>query len=108
MSVDKGKRVPKLHAAYLQTWWPLAEANPNGRNGRDILGTPGVWFEDKTPQAFRPAAFIAQAAKGAATADEVPVVTYWPKGVWADIDKTIAMMPTPWLMRLLQEAKYTP
>lgn len=117
MSQDRGVRLQRALAAYLRYWWCHAESNPNGRSGRDILGTPGVWFECKAEGTSTmnkrkggPASYVKQAqlASGA-DSTEPPVVIWWPPGVGAERpNETIAMLPTPWLMRLLVEAGYAP
>lgn len=115
MSRDRGVRLQNALAAYLRCWWPSAESAGSGRQGRDILGTLGVWFENKAESIAvmckrkgGPASYVRQAAKGAGP-DEPPVVVWWPPGVGAERpDLTISMLPTPWLMKLLDEAGYLP
>jgi hypothetical protein len=111
MSRDRGGRLQNALAAYLRTWWPHAESAGAGRNGRDVLGTPGIWWENKTQAdgEHRPGQFIRQAVKGAEQAGEIPVVVWWPPGAGKDSPgKAVAMVPLPVLMTLLEEAKYTP
>jgi hypothetical protein len=115
MSRDRGVRLQRAAAAYLQQWWPHAESNPNGRNGTDILGTPGVAWEIKTAREFRPAAFVRQARTAAAGMQlggippVIPVVVYYPDGCGdrstADV---LAILPVSSLMGLLEQARYTP
>ena len=109
-------RLQRALAAYLRHWWAHAESNPNGRSGRDILGTPGVWFECKAESLATmckrkggPASYVRQAETTKSAPEEPPVVIWWPPGVGAERpDRTIAMLPTPWLMKLLVEAGYAP
>ena len=117
MSQDRGVRLQRALAAYLRHWWERAESNPNGRSGRDILNTPGAWFECKTEATAvmcrrkgGPAAYVDQAYLASGDdSPEPPVVVWWPPGIGERRpDLTISMLPTPWLMRLLVEAGYAP
>jgi len=122
VSRDRGVRLQNALAAYLRTWWPAAESAGSGRQGRDVLHTPGVWWENKTGAdgEHRPGQFMRQALKGAAgdgcmACDgacghhDLPVVVWWPPGVGAERpDKAIAMVPLDTLMHLLELAEYTP
>lgn len=117
MTRARGHALQRATAAYLAHWWTSAESAANGRTGRDILGTPGVWFEVKTSLAgTSPSEIVKQAVTGAINAGaasdlmpELPVVLYWPPGVGAARPElAIAMLPLPKLMRLLTEAGYAP
>lgn len=116
VSQDRGVRLQRALATYLRHWYERAESNPNGRSGRDILNTPGAWFECKTESLAvmckrkgGPASYIRQAQSSVTDSTEPPVVIWWPPGVGAERpNETIAMLPTPWLMRLLVEAGYAP
>ena len=115
MSRDRGVRLQNALARFVGLWWTGAESAGSGRRGRDVLGTPGVWFENKAESLAvmcrrkgGPASYVAQAAKEAGP-DEPPIVIWWPPGVGEGRPSaTIAMLPTPWLMRLLVEAGYAP
>ena len=65
MSDPRGRALPNALARYLSAWWPNAESTGAGRQGTDILGTPGVVWEAKTARDwkrdFRPAAWVRQA-----------------------------------------------
>jgi hypothetical protein len=102
-------RLQNALALYLRQWWPHAESAGSGRQGRDILGTPGVWWENKTTAdgEHRPGAFMRQAVKGAWPGLELPVVVWWPPGC-GEPSKAIAMLPLPDLMGLLTDAGFTP
>jgi hypothetical protein len=125
VSRDRGVRLQNALAAYLRTWWPDAESAGAGRQGRDVLHTPGVWFENKATAdgEHRPGQFMRQAVKGAAEAGcgscppgalpcanyDLPVVVWWPPGIGkARPDNAIAMVPLDSLMHLLELAEYTP
>lgn len=125
MSRQRGNNLQNALARYLTAWWPHAESAGAGRNGSDVLGTPGVAWECKTAydfkRDFRPAAWIRQAqqhlpdcichlgmpdCKHEAT---VPVVVYFPPGVGAaNTGNTLAILPMHVLMHLLEGAGYTP
>ena len=124
MTRARGHVLQRATAAYLTRWWPHAESVPNGRPGRDILGTPGVWWEVKTSFAGTSARAVVQETLTAvlnswpANTDwppdatppaDVPVVVYWPPGVGERRpDQAICLMPLPELMRLLVDAGYAP
>jgi hypothetical protein len=109
MSRDRGLRLQNALARYLSAWWPSAESAGSGRKGRDVLGTVGVWWENKTDAdgEHRPGAYMRQAAKGASMFDDLPVVVWWPPGV-ANPEKAIAQLPLANLMRLLELADVAP
>jgi hypothetical protein len=109
MSHDRGLRLQNALAAYLRHWWPLAESAGAGRNGTDVTNTPGVVWESKTAREFKPTMFVRQARAAAASSDALPVVVYWPDGCGASsADATLAILPLANLMRILEEAQYTP
>jgi hypothetical protein len=49
-----------VFAEYIRDIFPYAEPTGAGRQGRDILGTPGVWFELKARTGFNPLAALKQ------------------------------------------------
>jgi hypothetical protein len=109
VSQDRGKRAARWVADWLRPWWPSIEATPGGRNGIDLLGTPGVAWEVKTEADWRPAGALAQAARNAA-AGEIPIVIYLPPGVGADTvgDRAHIVMAPAVVMALLVAAGYAP
>ena len=115
MSRDRGTRLQNALADYLRAWWPAAESAGSGRQGRDVLHTPGVWWECKTAAdgEHRPGQFMAQAIKGALTSGSttvdvpVPVVVWFPPGT-ADASRAIAMLPLGELMTLLCDSGLAP
>lgn len=108
MSRTRGVALQLAAARYLARWWPSAESAGSGRNGRDILGTPGVAFEIKTARDFRPLSWVKQAKRNAGTAD-VPVTVYVPNGVGErSAGAWLAIIPLDDLMGLLVEARYAP
>lgn len=110
MSRARGNRLQNALARYLIPWYPHAESAGAGRNGTDVLGTPGVVWECKTASEFkrdfRPAAWVAQ-SKMHAAAGNLPVVVYFPPGIGEqNTANTLAIVPMHVLMRLLTEAEY--
>jgi hypothetical protein len=114
VSRERGVSLQLALARYLQRWWPNAESAGSGRNGRDVTGTPGVWFECKTAsdfkRDFKPTTWMRQARAGTGGDDgDLPVVVYFPKGIGAEsAGRTLAIMPLHVLMRVLTEAQYAP
>lgn len=110
MSRARGNVLQNALARYLTAWWQHAESAGAGRNGSDVLGTPGVVWECKTAtefkRDFRPAAWVRQAA---GHGGPVPVVVYFPRGIGAaNVANTLAIVPMHVLMRVLEDAGYTP
>ncbi len=120
MSRARGNALQNALARYLARWWEHAESAGAGRNGSDVLGTPGVVWECKTAsdfkRDFRPATWVAQARAHALAAarpfeapSPVPVVVYFPPGIGAEsTGAALAIVPLHVLMRVLTEAGYTP
>jgi hypothetical protein len=119
MSRDRGLRLQNALARYLSAWWPSAESAGAGRPGSDVLGTPGIVWENKTAREFRPAEWVRQARHHATDCgcwhrpcapgcDEqtgfpaVPVVVYWPDRVGDQSpEASMAILPLPELVALL-------
>ena len=93
MTRARGHNLQRATAAYLTRWWPNAESTPNGRAGRDVLGTPGVWWEVKTSlKGTSPTAIVDKTYDDAD--GELPVAVYWPPGTGAaNPERAIAMQP---------------
>ena len=113
MSRARGNRLQNALAAYLTRWYPHAESAGAGRNGSDVLGTPGVVWECKTAfdfkRDFRPSLWVAQARAHRRVGDaaSVPVVVYFPPGVGEqNTDSALAIVPMHVLMRLLADGGY--
>lgn len=108
----RGNRLQNALAAYLARWWPHAESAGAGRNGTDVIGTPGVVWECKTAtdfkRDFRPAAWTQQAA-GHARPGDIPVTVYFPPGIGKENTSiALAIVPLHVLMRLLVDGAYAP
>ena len=117
MSRARGLVLQNALARYLSAWWPSAESAGAGRQGTDILGTPGVVWECKTAREFRPLEWCRQAKShvgrqvwsGVEYPWQVPVTVYWPDGIGEkSAAAAIAMMPLEDMVELLIEAGYGP
>lgn len=117
MSRARGNRLQNALAAYLTAWWPHAESAGAGRQGTDVLGTPGVVWECKTAvdfkRDFRPNEWVRQSkthiTSGPPAPHPVPVVVYFPPGVGeSNAMHALAIVPLHVLMQLLMQAGYTP
>lgn len=121
MSRKRGLNLQNALARYLQQWWPSAESAGAGRPGTDVLGTPGVVWENKTADEFEPLAFVRQAVSHAKVlhlngipvsangflASDIPITVYWPRGVGEQsVEATLSIVPTGIIIRLLIEAGY--
>ena len=107
MSKARGLYLQNRLADYLAAnGWPHAQSAGAGRPGADILGTPGLAWENKTADEFRILEFCAQ-ARANATALDVPIVAYWPRGAGArSVECIPAIIPMLWTVRLLRGAGY--
>ena len=123
MSRARGNVLQNALARYLTSWWPHAESAGAGRQGSDVLGTPGVVWECKTAydfkRDFRPAAWVEQARQHAHARDlvldghahpnlvPVPIVVYYPAGLGeANTGNALAIVPLHVQVQLLKEAGY--
>jgi hypothetical protein len=121
MSDARGRALQNALANYLTQWWPHAESAGAGRQGTDVLGTPGVVWECKTARNFkadfRPVQWVEQSKRHKMFGDvmpngqvvpEVPITVYFPNGVGiAKTEHALGIMPLHVLMQLLKKAGYT-
>lgn len=107
MSKARGLNLQNRLADYLAAnGWPSAQSVGAGRPGADVLGTPGVAFENKTADEFRILEFMRQAKVNAGSAD-IPVVVYWPRGFGAmSVEYVPTIVPLAYTVRLLRGAGY--
>jgi|SRR5579872_5103787 len=112
MSDARGRALQNALANYLTQWWPHAESAGAGRQGTDVLGTPGVVWECKTARNFkadfRPVQWVEQSKRHANGSGQLPITVYFPNGVGvAKTEHALAIVPLHVLMQLLKEAGYT-
>ncbi|MGH3381343.1 MAG: hypothetical protein ACRDP6_42090 [Actinoallomurus sp.] len=90
-------------AAWRGDGWPFCEDAGAGRNGKDLLGTPGLSVEIKARRDFSPLAWMKQAAGE----DGIPIVVMRPDGAGpASVDNWPAFIRHADLRRLLRLAGY--
>ena len=83
--------------------WEHAESAGSGRNGTDVLNTPGYVWENKTAREFRPVEWTRQAAVHARDGD-IPVTVYWPNGVGEESPhKALMILPLTTGLQMLAE-----
>ena len=119
----RGYRTQKVFAEYIRKLFPYAEPTGAGRQGKDVLSTPGIWFELKARTGFNPLAALKQAHKESdedlAERNGSPLVSYeggdLPIAVLrmngqgeANIGEWITCMRVDTLLILLKEAGYGP
>ena len=108
MSRSRGLVLQNALARYLTAWWPHAESAGAGRPGTDVLGTPGIVWENKTPRDFDPFTWAKQAA-GHARNGELPVCVYWPDRVGERRPElALAIIPLPMLLYLFSQGGWAP
>jgi hypothetical protein len=107
VSRDRGVRAQHWLAGFLaRSGWPGAEVVGSGRKGTDILGTPGIVWENKTAREWKVNEWVRQARSHAWT-DQVAVTVYWPPGVGEHTPEcALAILPLPVLAGLLRAAGY--
>jgi hypothetical protein len=85
--------------------FPYAESAGAGRNGRDVLGTPGLAVEVKARRDFSPIAWTRQAV--ASAAGDLPAVVMRPDGLGpAHIDEWPVIVRFSDFLALLRDAGY--
>lgn len=108
MSRDRGARLQNALAEYLRQWWEKAESAGSGRPGTDVVGTPGIVWENKTGSEFRPWGWVRQAMRHVKNG-ELPVCVYWPGQVGKQRpEMALAILPLGEFMRLAEDAGWTP
>lgn len=102
----RGYRSQKVLAEYVRQVFPYAEPTGAGRQGRDILSTPGVWFEVKARTGFDPLSALRQVEKENDTSDHDVIVLRMNGQGEANIGEWVTCMRVDTLLALLEEAGY--
>jgi hypothetical protein len=103
----RGYDTQKLFAHHVRPLFPYAEPTGAGRQGRDILSTPGVWFELKARKGFDPLTALKQIE--VESEDDLGIAVLRMNGQGpASIGEWVTCMRVDTLMQLLKEAGYGP
>lgn len=102
----RGYRSQKVFAEYIQPQFPYAEPTGAGRQGKDILGTPGVWFELKARTGFNPLEALKQMEKESQGGDVQAAVLRMNGQGEKSIGEWVVCLRVDTLLRLLKEAGY--
>lgn len=90
-------------AAWREDGWPFCEDAGAGRNGNDLLNTPGLAVEVKARRDYNPLAWMKQAAKSKG----LPIVVTRPDGAGeTTVDDWPVILRHADLRRLLRLAGY--
>lgn len=104
----RGYDSQKIFAEYIRGLFPYAEPTGAGRPGKDILSTPGVYFELKARAKFDPVAALKQTVAPAREAGDLPIIVVRMNGQGPkNIGKWVAFMEVDDMLTLLKEAGYT-
>jgi len=102
----RGYRTQKVFADYIRPTFPYAEPTGAGRQGSDVLGTPGIHWELKARTGFQPAAALKQVNEGK-NVDDIGVVVLRLNGQGEQsIGKWVALVEVDTMIKLLREAGY--
>lgn len=104
----RGYRSQKVFAEYVRQVFPYAEPTGAGRQGRDVLSTPGVWFELKARAGFDPLSALKQVEKENDTEDHNVTVLRMNGQGEKNIGEWVTCMRVDTLLALLEEAGYGP
>lgn len=102
----RGYRSQKVFAEYVTDLFPYAEPTGAGRQGKDILSTPGVWFELKARTGFNPLAALKQIEEERTSEDKGVAVLRMNGQGETTIGEWVVCMRVDTLKDLLKEAGY--
>jgi hypothetical protein len=103
----RGYATQRIAADYVRDVFPYVEPTGAGRQGRDLLSTPGVWFECKARRGFSPLAALKQAKADAGSDLPVGILRMDGQGE-KSVSEWVAVLRFEDLKRLLKEAGYGP
>jgi len=103
----RGYDSQKVFAEHIRDLFPFAEPTGAGRQGRDILSTPGIYFEVKARSGFKPTEALKQTVAPALEAGDLPIIIMRMNGQGPkNIGKWVALTDVDTIMQLLKEAGY--
>lgn len=103
----RGYDSQKVLAEHLRVLFPYAEPTGAGRQGRDILSTPGIYFECKARKDFKPTEALKQTVSPALEAGDIPIIVMRMNGQGPkNVGKWVALTELDFIIQLLKEAGY--
>lgn len=97
----RGYATQKMFAEHVRWIFPYAEPTGAGRQGKDILATPGIHFELKARSGFEPLAVMKQMR--AEVSDELPIAVLRCNGQGpASIDEWIALTDVGTMLKMVE------
>lgn len=103
----RGYDSQKVLAEHLRVLFPFAEPTGAGRPGRDILSTPGIYFEMKARSGFKPTEALKQTVAPAIEAGDIPLIVMRMNGQGPkSVGKWVALTELDYMIQLLGEAGY--
>lgn len=104
---NRGYRTQKVFAEYIRDIFPYAEPTGAGRQGTDVLSTPGIHWELKARTGFNPVAALKQIEADSGDAHGVAVLRCNGQGE-QNIGEWVVCMRVDTLKELLKEGGYGP
>lgn len=103
----RGYDTQRVFAEHVRAVFPYAEPTGAGRPGRDILSTPGIYFEIKARAGFSPTEALKQTVSPALEAGDIPIIVMRMNGQGPkNIGKWVALTEVDFIIQLLKEAGY--
>lgn len=103
----RGYDTQRIFAEHVRPIFPYAEPTGAGRQGKDILSTPGVYFELKARAGFNPTEALKQTVAPALEAGDLPIIIMRMNGQGPkNVGKWVALTEVDIMLQLLKEAGY--
>lgn len=103
----RGYDTQRIFAAHIRDLFPYAEPTGAGRPGKDILSTPGIYFELKARTGFNPTEALKQTVAPALEAGDLPIIIMRMNGQGPkSVGKWVALTEVDVMMQLIREAGY--